>query len=395
MPVILTVEGPTQGGFACPFTIVSSDFWKVGQLKSGDTLVFKPVTRNQALKHKKIIDDYISYIEKLLNYCPLTVTKPKYFDNINDLLLNNEDYQDNEFNIENNSSLLLKYKHNDILIQYRQAGECYLLIEYGHSKSTVNLILRMRVHQMQEYLGLITDLKTMKTKPILKGLIDSAPAIRSLLIHYDPTRLEQDTLIEYLQTTEKALPFYDDLNLHCRKISLPITINDQRNNDAIVYYMKTIRSKASYLPNNLQFIAKNNGFVGDDDIDQVSKILLETQWLVIGIGFYLGCPFAIPLNPKHRLSVPKYNPSRTYTPDGACGLGGNYMAIYPIETPGGYQLFGRTIPTWSTFATIGLGMHQFQFQFQLLAWNWLELELVGIGWNWNWNWLELVGIGQN
>jgi allophanate hydrolase subunit 1/biotin carboxyl carrier protein len=206
---------------------------------------------------------------------------------------------------------------------------------------------------MQEYLGLITDLKTMKTKPILKGLIDSAPAIRSLLIHYDPSRLEQDTLIEYLQTTEKALPFYDDLNLHCRKISLPITINDQRNNDAIAYYMKTIRSKASYLPNNLQFIAKNNGFVGDDDIDQVSKILLETQWLVIGIGFYLGCPFAIPLNPKHRLSVPKYNPSRTYTPDGACGLGGNYMAIYPIETPGGYQLFGRTIPTWSTFATIG------------------------------------------
>jgi urea carboxylase len=345
MPVILTVEGPTQGGFVCPFTIISSDFWKVGQLKSGDTLIFKPVTINQALKHKKIIDDYLNYIKMSLDYHPLIIDKPKYFDNINDF--------NTEFNIENNSSLLLEYKHNDILIQYRQAGERYLLIEYGDSKSAVNLTLRMRVYQIQEYLGLITDLKTMKTKSVLNGLIDSAPAIRSLLIRYDPTCLPQKTLIEYLQKIEKSLPFHNDFNLPCRKISLPITLNDQWSNEAIKKYMETIRSKASYLPNNLKFIANNNGISGENDIEQISKILLEAQWLVIGIGFYLGCPFAIPINPKHRLSVPKYNPSRTYTPDGVCGLGGNYMAIYPIESPGGYQLFGRTIPTWSTFATIG------------------------------------------
>ncbi|CAF1512100.1 unnamed protein product [Rotaria sordida] len=124
--------------------------------------------------------------------------------------------------------------------------------------------------------------------------------------------------------------------------------------------MKTIRSKASYLPNNLKFIANNNGIIGENDINQISAILLEAQWLVIGIGFYLGCPFAIPIDPKHRLSVPKYNPARTYTPDGSCGLGGNYMAIYPIESPGGYQLFGRTIQTWSTFGTIGYPFTNYQ-----------------------------------
>ncbi|CAF3026365.1 unnamed protein product [Rotaria sp. Silwood2] len=103
--------------------------------------------------------------------------------------------------------------------------------------------------------------------------------------------------------------------------------------------MKTIRSKANYLPNNLKFIANNN---------------------VICIGFCLGCPFAIPINPKHRLSVPKYNPARTYILDGSCDLGGNYMAIYPIESPGGYQLFGRTIQTWSTFGTIGYPFTNYQ-----------------------------------
>ncbi|CAF2975374.1 unnamed protein product, partial [Rotaria sp. Silwood2] len=41
-------------------------------------------------------------------------------------------------------------------------------------------------------------------------------------------------------------------------------------------------------------------------------------------------------------------------------LGGNYMAIYPIESPGGYQLFGRTIQTWSTFGTIGYPFTNYQ-----------------------------------
>jgi urea carboxylase len=360
MPIILTVEGPTQGGFVCPFTIISSDFWKVGQLKSGDSLIFKPITMNQASEHRAMITNYLTYIKKVLDYRPLVMDKPNYFTDVDDSLLNNNFNKNDKFDIETNSSLLLEYKHNDILIQYRQAGDCYVLIEYGDSKSAISLRLTMRVRQLQEYLGLITDLKTMKTKPILNGLLDSAPAIRSLLIRYDCLQLSQNTLIQYLQRVEKSLPFHNDIELPCRKLHLPIALNDHWNNEAIEHYMKTIRSKASYLPNNLKFIANNNGIIGDNDIDEISDTLLEAQWLVIGIGFYLGCPFAIPINPKHRLSVPKYNPARTYTPDGACGLGGNYMAIYPIESPGGYQLFGRTIQTWSTFGTIGYPFTNYQ-----------------------------------
>ena len=53
---------------------------------------------------------------------------------------------------------------------------------------------------------------------------------------------------------------------------------------------------------------------------------------------YLGAPCAVPVDPRHRLVVPKYNPARTVTPEGAVGIGGAYMCIYPMESPGGYQL---------------------------------------------------------
>jgi urea carboxylase len=49
-----------------------------------------------------------------------------------------------------------------------------------------------------------------------------------------------------------------------------------------------------------------------------------------------------------RLVTPKYNPARTFTWEGTVGLGGSYMCIYPMNSPGGYQLIGRTLPIWNT-----------------------------------------------
>lgn len=43
------------------------------------------------------------------------------------------------------------------------------------------------------------------------------------------------------------------------------------------------------------------------------------------------------------------NPARTFTHEGTVGIGGAYMCIYPMDSPGGYQLVGRTLPIWNTF----------------------------------------------
>ena len=44
--------------------------------------------------------------------------------------------------------------------------------------------------------------------------------------------------------------------------------------------------------------------------------------------------------------APKYNPTRTWTAEGALGVGGPCWAIYPVESAGGYQLVGRTLPIY-------------------------------------------------
>jgi hypothetical protein len=50
-----------------------------------------------------------------------------------------------------------------------------------------------------------------------------------------------------------------------------------------------------------------------------------------------------PMDPRYIVSVPKYNPTRTWTAEGTLGIGGPCFAIYPVESPGGYQLLGRTL----------------------------------------------------
>ena len=41
---------------------------------------------------------------------------------------------------------------------------------------------------------------------------------------------------------------------------------------------------------------------------------------------------------------PKYNPARTWTPEGAVAIGGPCIVVHPLESPGSYQLLGRTVP---------------------------------------------------
>lgn len=112
--------------------------------------------------------------------------------------------------------------------------------------------------------------------------------------------------------------------------------------------MKSVRGTAPYLPSNIEYTAKNNGLAG---IEDVKDKVFSASYMCLGLGdVYLGACCAVPLNPFYRLVTSKYNPARTYTQEGTVGLGGSYMCIYPMASPGGYQLIGRTLPIWDTFA---------------------------------------------
>ncbi|MEM3737615.1 MAG: carboxyltransferase domain-containing protein [Candidatus Bathyarchaeia archaeon] len=217
-------------------------------------------------------------------------------------------------------------------VVYRLAGDRYILVEYGEMK--LNLEYTFRVYALDQ------EIKKRK----INGLIETAPGVRSLLIHYDSLKLPTQELIAQLKEAEEKIPYLKELMIPSRFINLPIAIHDKWTKEAIRRYMETVRADAPNLPDNVEFVAKCNGLKG---VEEVKEYISATQHLVIGLGdVYPGAPCAVPLDPRYRLVVPKYNPARMWTPEGAVGIGGAYICIYSIESPGGYQLIGRSVQIW-------------------------------------------------
>ncbi|KAI4254240.1 MAG: hypothetical protein LQ352_003194, partial [Teloschistes flavicans] len=121
---------------------------------------------------------------------------------------------------------------------------------------------------------------------------------------------------------------------------MPISFGSPRETAALNRYIETQRPYASYLPDNMEFVAKNNGLEKQD----LKNILTKSRLIAVSVGFFAALPLCLPVDPRDRLCCPKMNPSRVFTPAGQVSWGGSCMALYNVESPGGYQLTGLTIP---------------------------------------------------
>ena len=217
----------------------------------------------------------------------------------------------------------------------RADGDRYLLVEFG--PNVLDLGLRLRVHALEQQLRGLS----------LPGIVDITPGVRSLHIHYDAALLPRETLLEALTTAEKAIPADLDIAVPSRIVHLPLSWDDPSTQLAAQKYMQSVRPDAPWCPSNVEFIRRINGLTSVDD---VQRTVFDASYLVLGLGdVYLGAPLATPTDPRHRLVTTKYNPARTWTPENAVGIGGAYLCIYGMESPGGYQLCGRTTQIWNTF----------------------------------------------
>jgi urea carboxylase len=220
-------------------------------------------------------------------------------------------------------------------VAYRQAGDKYILLEYGPME--LDLRFRLRVHALMEEL---------KKNPVA-GILELSPGVRSLQINYDSRVITQKQLIDALLATEDRLPPVDTMRIDTRVVHLPMAFEDSATLGAVAKYRQSVRDTAPWLPNNVDFIQRLNGL---DHRDDVRDIVFKTSYMVLGLGdVYLGAPCAVPVDPRHRLLTSKYNPARTFTAEGTVGIGGVYMCIYGMDSPGGYQLIGRTLPIWNKF----------------------------------------------
>ncbi|MGB0099296.1 MAG: allophanate hydrolase subunit 1 [Nocardioides sp.] len=76
------------------------------------------------------------------------------------------------------------------------------------------------------------------------------------------------------------------------------------------------------------------------DPDEVVAAHTGSAWRVGFGGFAPG--FGYLVGGDARLRVPRRDTSRTRVPRGAVGLAGEFSGVYPRESPGGWQLIGRT-----------------------------------------------------
>lgn len=142
------------------------------------------------------------------------------------------------------------------------------------------------------------------------------------MLYYDGLKIPQDKLLKHLVSIEAALGDLSKAKMPSRLFKLPLTFESKRQKDATQRYMETQRPYASYLPDNLQFVAKNNAF----SPEELENIFLTAKLMVVSVGFFTALPLALPVDPRQRMNCPKMNPSRVFTPAGSVSWGGSCMA---------------------------------------------------------------------
>jgi urea carboxylase len=218
----------------------------------------------------------------------------------------------------------------------RFSGDHHLLVEAGPAR--LDLTIRARIHLLHR------ELTARGLLGARAGVPEDVEGVRSLLLGFDPTRVDPRRLAEQIGEAWIATPDPAGVELPVREVTMPICFDDPDAHEAMRRYQRGVRPDAPWCPDNVEFIRRVNGL---GSRDEVFEIVQKATYLVIGLGdVYLGAPVAVPLDPAHRLVTTKYDPPRTWTPENAVGIGGAYLCVYGMEGPGGYQLVGRTVPVW-------------------------------------------------
>ncbi|WWD21796.1 urea carboxylase [Kwoniella shandongensis] len=323
-PVILPVDAPMAGGLATTTTIVRADFWRLGQCRPGDSIRFKRISWDSALILRQRTETYIAQAKDFVD----GKVGESELNSIDTTL--SEDWQETILHHTPADSAA-----GTVEIKYRQAGDCHIHVTYGPMTATA----LTRAH-IQHRINRLND-------GTVKGVVAVIGAARSYCVQFDSLATTQKEMLQSLISLEASLGT-SDLPLPSRIFKFPILLDDPLSKAAVTDYMNTVRSSAVYLPDNMEYIAKANGV---EDVEFAKRSITTCPQLVIEVSFLAGTPLMLPLDPRLVYVAQKYNPVRAFTAEGTVGLGGPLAVIYPLESPGGYQLWGRSLSTWDAYAS--------------------------------------------
>ena len=148
------------------------------------------------------------------------------------------------------------------------------------------------------------------------GVRDLVPTYRSLLVNYDPRVTTFDALGERLA----------DLETRPRRT---------RRHRRRAWSRSRPPTAATFGP-DLPFVAEHAGLTEDE----VVAIHSGANYLVYMMGFSPGFTYLGGMS--ERIAAPRLKTPRTAIPAGSVGIAQQQTGIYPVESPGGWQLIGRT-----------------------------------------------------
>ena len=184
---------------------------------------------------------------------------------------------------------------------FRPAGDTGLVVEFGDrvdraiSRRVVALHTRVRAARMP-------------------GVIDTVPTFRSLLIHVDPDA----TSVEDVR--EAVVPLLEGL---------------EAEQTAPGQWRIPVCYEAAFAP-DLAGVAERCGLTPS----RLVEIHSANAYHVYMIGFLPGLPYMGDLAPE--LVLPRLVEPRLRVPPGSVAIATTLTTIYPVESPGGWHLIGRT-----------------------------------------------------
>ncbi|ARK28589.1 5-oxoprolinase subunit PxpB [Halalkalibacter krulwichiae] len=148
-----------------------------------------------------------------------------------------------------------------------------------------------------------------------QGFIELVPSFASVTIFFDPMKIKMTAVRVLLEETVKGLKL--EHQVERREIVIPVCYGGELGPD-------------------LTLVAKHNHLTAEE----VIEIHSNSSYLVYMIGFAPGFPYLGGLS--ERIHTPRKEVPRLGMPAGSVGIGGSQTGIYPISTPGGWQIIGKT-----------------------------------------------------
>lgn len=187
-------------------------------------------------------------------------------------------------------------------IRILTVGDCAVSVEFGQE---ISLEINHKV----------MALKMVLEREPISGIVEMIPTYCSLLIQYDPMELRYGQLRDKLNILVNQL---DNVEMPPKQVvEIPVAYGGEYGPD-------------------LGEVAR----VHNISEDEVIKLHSEPEYPIYMLGFVAGFPYLGGMNKA--IATPRKKSPRLKIEAGSVGIAGEQTGIYSVESPGGWQIIGRT-----------------------------------------------------